>query len=583
MDEGDHHKIPKGRRRIRMKYDRFMKISKVTLGEKKADLVLKNARVVDVFTEEVHRADVAVCDGVIAGIGTFYEGNEEIDLEGKYLIPGLIDAHLHLESTMVTPNELVSLAAACGTTTFIVDPHEAANVSGTEGIDYILDQTEDSPANVYVMLPSCVPATEFDDNGCELTAEKMAPYLKNPRILGLGEVMNDPGVVYGDRKLHEKLELFEEKISDGHAPYLPSEELSAYALAGIRTDHECTSYEYAMEEVRRGIHVHIREGSAAHNLEAIVKGIVKHNTPTDCFSFCTDDKHIEDILRDGHIGYNVKKAIELGLSPFKAIKMATVNTARCYGLRHLGALAPGYQADMAVVGSLEEMDIKAVFFKGKRIDPEKKPEIKPCPRELGETVHLSELKEADFRLPIKGNKAHIIELDASQITTKHREKAIGDTDNYIPANGLNKIAAVERHRGTGKIGVGICSRYGIENGAVASSVSHDSHNIIVVGDNDRDMALAVNAVIASRGGYSLVENGEVYDTLPLPVMGLMSDAGYENVSGKLERMINKAHAMGIPDDVDPFITLSFLALPVIPEIRITPRGLLDTVRFKLIK
>ena len=560
-----------------------MKISKVTLGQEKADLVLKNAEVVDVFTEETHRADVAVCDGIIAGIGSYYEGKEEIDLKGMYLMPGFMDAHLHLESTMVTPNELVSLAAAHGTTTFIVDPHEAANVSGTAGIDYILDQTEGSPANVYVMMPSCVPATEFDDNGCELTAEKMAPYLNNPRILGLGEVMNDPGVVYGDRSLHEKLSLFEEKISDGHAPFLPSDELSAYALAGIRTDHECTDYEYAMEEVRRGIHVHIREGSAAHNLEAIVKGIVKHNTPTDCFSFCTDDKHIEDILRDGHIGYNVKKAIELGLSPLKAIKMATVNTARCYGLRHLGALAPGYQADMVVMDSLEKPNIKAVFFKGKRIDPEKKPEIKACPKELKETVHLSKLKEEDFRLPVNGNRVHIIELDPSQISTKHREKALRDTENYIPANGLNKIAAVERHRGTGMIGIGICSRYGIENGAVASSVSHDSHNIIVVGDNDRDMALAVNAVIEAKGGYSLVEKGKVYDILPLPVMGLMSEAGYEEVSEKLERMIKKAHSMGISDDVDPFITLSFLALPVIPEIRITPRGLLDTVEFKLIK
>lgn len=562
---------------------RFKKISKVTLGQEKADLVLKGGRIVDVFTNEIHKADLAISDGVIAGIGTYYEGKEEIALNGAYVIPGLIDAHLHLESTMVTPNELVSTAAACGTTTFIVDPHEAANVAGPKGVDYILDQTANSPANVYVMMPSCVPATSMDDNGFLFTAAKMKPYLKNPRILGLGEVMDDPGVVYADKKMHEKLELFADRPIDGHAPYLPGEELSAYALAGVMTDHEATTYEYAMEEVRRGIHVHIREGSAAHNLDAIVRGIVKNNTPTENFSFCTDDKHIEDILREGHISANIKKAIKLGLNPFEAVKMATINTARCYGLHHLGALAPGYQADMLVVGALEKMDVRMVFHKGVRIDPQKKPEILPCPAELKETVHLAPVSEHAFCLPIHGKKAHVISLDPSQITTKHIIKAIGSTENYVPANGLNKIAAVERHKGTGLIGVGICAHYGIENGAVASSVSHDSHNIIVAGDNDRDMALAVNAVIAAQGGYALVQNGKVYDTLPLPVMGLMSDAGFEAVQKKLSRMIKRAHAMGIPDDVDPFITLSFLALPVIPEIRITPRGLLDTKKLQIIK
>lgn len=565
-----------------MDYALYKKISKVTLGEEKADLVLKNARIVDVFTEEIHKADLAVCEGRIAGIGSFYEGKEEIDLGGKYVLPGFIDAHLHLESTMVAPNELVTAAALSGTTTFIVDPHEAANVSGTAGIDYILDQTADSPANVYVMLPSCVPATGFDDNGCTLTAAKMKPYLQNPRVLGLGEVMDAPGVIGADKKMHEKLELFENKVRDGHAPHLPGAELSAYALAGIRTDHEATSYEYAMEEVRRGMHVHIREGSAAHNLEAIVRGIVKNNTPTENFSFCTDDKHIEDILRDGHIRYNVRRAAELGLAPLKAIKMATINTARCYGLSHLGALAPGYQADMIVTDNLKKLRVLRVFHKGQEIDPAQKPAVKPCSQELRQTVHLEQVSEEAFRLPISGGTAHIIVIDASQITTKHEIKRLHDTENYQPSNGLNKIAAVERHKGTGKVGVAVCAHYGIENGAVASSVSHDSHNIIVIGDNDRDMALAVNAIIKEQGGYSLVQNGKVADTLPLPVMGLMSDAGFEEVNKKLRHMIRKAHSMGVPDEVEPFITLSFLALPVIPELRITPRGLLDTVKMKLI-
>ena len=566
-----------------MDYTKFQKISKVTLGEEKADIVIKNGKVLDVFTNEIHKADIAVCDGIIAGIGTYYEGKTEIDVNGHYVLPGFIDAHLHLESTMVTPNELVSMAAAAGTTTFIVDPHEAANVSGAAGIDYILDQTAQSPANVYVMMPSCVPATSFDDNGCDFSASKMKPYLKNERILGLGEVMNDPGVIYGDKKLHEKLELFAGRPIDGHAPFLPGSELSAYALAGITTDHECTTYEYAMEEVRRGIHVHIREGSAAHNLEAIVKGIVKNNTPTSEFSFCTDDKHIEDILREGHISYNIKKSIKLGLNPIDAIKMATINTARCYGLKHLGALSPGYQADMVIVDRLDKFKVLNVFHKGKLVDASAKPQIKPCPPELKETVHLDMVKEDAFILPIKNKQVHIIELDSSQITTKHIIKAIGNTDNYQPVNGLNKVAAVERHKGTGKIGVGICSHYGIKNGAVASSVSHDSHNIIVVGDNDRDMAIAVNEIIKAQGGYTVVNKGKAFDTLPLPVMGLMSDAGYEEVNKKLKRMIKKAHNMGVSDDVEPFITLSFMALPVIPEIRIIPRGLMDTVKFELIR
>ena len=566
-----------------MEYEAFKELSSVALRQKKADLVLKNARVMNVFTGEILENDVAVKDGFIAAVGKDYEGKEEVDLKGNYVLPGFMDAHLHLESTMVTPNELVTTAAACGTTTFIADPHEAANVSGPAGIDYILDQTKDSPANVYVMVPSCVPATSFDDNGYTLTAEAMKPYLANPRILGLGEVMDDPGVVGGDPILHEKLELFADKVLDGHAPYLPDEELTAYAAAGIHTDHEASSYEYALEEVRRGIHVHIREGSAAHNLDDIVKGIVRDGIPTDNFSFCTDDKHIEDILSQGHISYNVRRAVELGIKPADAVRMATLNTARCYGLNHLGAVSAGYQADLVITDSLETFRILDVYHKGVRIDPEAKPEIRTCPEELKHTVHLDEVGEEAFCLPITKEEGTVIQLDAAQITTKRVQTALEKTENYIPAGGLNKIAAVERHKGTGLIGVGICSGYGIRGGAVASSVSHDSHNIIVVGDNDRDMALAVNAIRKSQGGYSLVCDGEVYETLPLSVMGLMSDEGFENVNEKLGRMIEKAHSLGIPKDIEPFITLSVLALPVIPEIRVTPRGVLDTVKFEFVE
>ena len=565
-----------------MEYSLYHKLSQIALHERKAELVLRNAMIADVFTDEIRRADIAVADGYIAAVGGSYEGTEEIDLNGKYVLPGFMDAHLHLESTMVTPNELITAAALCGTTTFIVDPHEAANVSGTEGIDYILDQTEHSPANVFVMMPSCVPATEYDDNGCLLTAEKMAPYLSSPRILGLGEVMNAPGVIHGDRQLHKKLELFSGRILDGHAPYLPDDELTAYALAGIRTDHEASDFDYALEEIRRGIHVHIREGSAAHNLETLINGILAHDLPCENFSFCTDDKHIEDILRQGHINYNVRRAVELGLSPMAAIKMATINTARCYGLKELGAVAPGYQADLIVTDDLSSFRILSVYHKGRLIDPSVRPETAACPDSLKNTVHVRPLSSDAFRLSITEEEVPVIRLNASQITTSKIACHLPKTDNYLPQDGFNKIAAVERHKATGKSGVGICTGYNIRNGAIASSVSHDSHNIIVIGDNDADMLLAVSEIIRVQGGYTLVSRGKVLGTLPLPVMGLMSDAGFETVNRTLGQMIAEAHRLGIPDEVEPFITLSFLALPVIPEIRITPRGVLDTVSFEFL-
>lgn len=565
-----------------MEYSLYHKLSQIALHERKAELVLRNAMIADVFTDEIRRADIAVADGYIAAVGGSYEGTEEIDLNGKYVLPGFMDAHLHLESTMVTPNELITAAALCGTTTFIVDPHEAANVSGTEGIDYILDQTEHSPANVFVMMPSCVPATEYDDNGCLLTAEKMAPYLSSPRILGLGEVMNAPGVIHGDRQLHKKLELFSGRILDGHAPYLPDDELTAYALAGIRTDHEASDFDYALEEIRRGIHVHIREGSAAHNLETLINGILAHDLPCENFSFCTDDKHIEDILRQGHINYNVRRAVELGLSPMAAIKMATINTARCYGLKELGAVAPGYQADLIVTDDLSSFRILSVYHKGRLIDPSVRPETAACPDSLKNTVHVRPLSSDAFRLSITKEEVPVIRLNASQITTSKIACHLPKTDNYLPQDGFNKIAAVERHKATGKTGVGICTGYNIRNGAIASSVSHDSHNIIVIGDNDADMLLAVSEIIRVQGGYTLVSRRKVLGTLPLPVMGLMSDAGFETVNRTLGQMIAEAHRLGIPDEVEPFITLSFLALPVIPEIRITPRGVLDTVSFEFL-
>ena len=560
-----------------MELEVYRKYSQMARGLEKAELVFKNGRVFSSGTGEFIEGDVAVADGIVIGVGT-YEGETEIDLDGKVICPGFIDSHLHLESTLVTPGELVRQAAQCGTTTFIVDPHESANVSGTDGIDYILDQTEDAPANVYVMMPSCVPATHVDDNGCTLAAGKMKGYLDHPRILGLGEVMDAPSVINGSIAMHEKLRLFQDRVKDGHAPFLAPGDLAAYVLGGIDTDHECVDYEYAMAEARNGMQVLIREGSAARNLDAIVKGIVEHHTDTSSFCFCTDDKHIEESRKEGHINYNVKRAVQLGLPVETALQMATIQPARCYGLYQLGMIAPGRQADFVILDNVTDLNVVDVYHCGKRVIRDEKVEVKPCPPHLKNTVHVSGFSEERLKLKHPGGKAHVIQMLEKQIVTSDVVeevpwKVLDGEKYFVPDGEYQKIAVIERHKNTGKMGVGIVKGYGIRGGAIASSVSHDSHNIIVVGDNDRDMALAVKEMMRTQGGYTLVRDGEIYGTLPLPVMGLMSDAGYESVNEALAKMIPKAYEMGVKDGFDPFITLSFMALPVIPEIRITPRGI----------
>ena len=552
-----------------MNLEKYQQYSRIARGLEQADLVLKDARIINVFTEEIIRGDIAIQDGIIAGIGSF-QGKEERDLGGKYVCPGFIDSHLHLESTLVTPAELVTVASRHGTTTFIVDPHESANVSGLAGIDYILEQTEDVKANVYVMMPSCVPATGIDDNGCTLTAQDMAPYLNNSRILGLGEVMDSISVVQGDKGMHDKLELFEGRIRDGHAPFLVEGDLQAYAMAGIATDHECSFFDYAMRERRNGLTILIREGSAARNLEALVGGLVQRKMNGEGFCFCTDDKHIEDIH------HNVRKAIRLGMNSVSAIKMATINAANCYGLKDKGAIAPGRQADLLVLSDLVNVEVEDVYYKGQLIDKNENIVIKPCASELKNTVHVAEFSKEAFHLESKDGTFPVILCEEGQITTrKGTLKASDGPCEFQPDDDYQKIAVVERHKATGKIGRGVIGGFGIRGGAIASSVSHDSHNIIVIGDNDEDMELAVRELIRTQGGYTIVENHKVFDTLALPVMGLMSDKGFEKDNATLKRMIQKAHDMGVKKGHDPFITLSFMALPVIPQIRITPRGVYD--------
>jgi adenine deaminase len=545
-------------------------------------LVLKNVNVINVFSEEIQTADIAICDGVVAGVGQ-YSGVEEIDLSGFFASPGFIDCHLHLESAMITPREFVFLAAKCGTTTFIVDPHEAANVAGLAGIEYMLEQTEDVPANVYIMLPSCVPASDIDDNGATLAAHDLAHYLHHERVLGLGEVMDYNAVLKGKKEIHDKLALFEGRMIDGHAPGLTPQELSAYALAGIATDHECINFEYALEHVRRGMTALVREGSAAKNLEDIITGIVASNLDTSSFCFCTDDKHVEDIQKDGHIDYCVKKAVSLGLDPIKAIKMATIQAAKTYGLKHLGAIAPGRQADIVILDSLEELNVRQVYHKGVLLPADEKIGIKPARQALKNTIQISSFSAEDLVLPREEGAFPVIKALEGQIVTEELLVEIPGGKFFEPNHVYKKAAVVERHGRTGQIGMGVIAGFSLHGGAIASSVSHDSHNITVIGDNDEDMAVAVNELIRTQGGYTLVENGRVYETLELPIMGLMSDAGYEVVAEKLARMIKKAYAMGLSEKIDPFITLSFLSLSVIPELRITPRGIYSVKENRLIR
>lgn len=555
------------------------------MGRVKADLVFKNVNVVNVFSEEVVTTDVAVADGYVVGLGS-YEGLVEVDGTDKFLCPGFIDAHLHMESTMATPFELAKLVTKSGTTTMIADPHEIVNVCGAEAVRYLLDATEHLPVNVYLMLPSSVPATPFETNGADFTAGDMAPFWNHPRVLGLGEVMCYPDVVAGSDVIVEKLNAAEAagKQVDGHAPGLTGRELQAYAAAGVRTEHECTSFAEAAEKLRAGFAILVREGSAAKNLTALVNGLLDSKLPADRFLFCTDDKHLDDISREGHVRWNVRQAIRLGMEPVTAIKMATLNAARVYGLRDLGAVAPGYRADLVLLSSLKRVKVEQVYKDGVPVEQAMaRCTAAPVPSSLQNTVRFADVRPEDLRLPV-GKTAHCIEMVPYQIMTKHVvEEVPSENGLFRPNEVYTKLCVVERHGRGGGIAVCPLKGYGIRGGAIATSVAHDSHNVIVAGDNDRDLALAINHLKSIGGGYVLVAGGKVLGQLPLPVAGLMSTDPWEDVQRNTAAILKQASQMGIPYHVDPFISLSFLALPVIPELRLTDRGLFDVVKFAPVK
>lgn len=554
-------------------------------GEVPADLVLKNGKVLNVFSEEILTCDVAIVDGWIVGLGS-YEGDKEIDCTGKYIAPGLIDAHVHIESSMVCPLEFTKYIVRKGTTGIVADPHEIVNVSGKRGMDYILDASEHVPADVYVMVPSSVPATNIDTNGAgKFLAEDMAEYKSHPRVLGLGEMMRFVDVLNEDRETLEKLDAFSDMVMDGHAPGISSKEIQAYRAAGIQDDHECSSGEEALEKLRAGFHILVREGSGAKNLESILKGLLKSGVSLDHCMFCTDDKHLEDIEKDGHINYCVRKAIALGVPEIKAYKMASCNAARFYGIRHAGAVGAGYRADLLILDDLKEASPAMVIKNGNIVDDawlsSFNYELKD--KSLLHTVRIRELSETDLYLE-KKEKNHVLELVPNELLTLHKEEEVPGTNGaFIPNQEYGKLAVVERHGKNGKVGVCPVKGYGIRSGAIATSISHDSHNIIAAGDNDRDILCAVKELERIQGGYVIASEGEMIDSLPLAISGLMSVDRAEKVQQKTGEMVQKARQMGVVQGVDPFITLSFMALTVIPKLRLTESGLFDVTTMRFIE
>lgn len=556
------------------------RIIAVAAGREKADLVLKNAKYLNVFSNEFLSGDIAVANGLIAGVGK-YDGKTEIDVSGKLVLPGFIDAHIHLESSMVTPAEFAKAVVAHGTTTVITDPHEITNVMGIDGVEYMIQASQNLPIDVHFMMPSCVPATEIDESGAELDCKDIDLYLDNKKVLGLAEMMNYVGVINGDKNVLSKIvtsQAHHKKI-DGHAPELSGNDLNAYIAAGVYSDHECSTFENALEKLRKGQFIMIREGTAAHNLKALMP-LLTQQYYSRCM-FATDDKHPSDLLYGGHIDYIVKQALKNGADPIVALKTATHHAARYFLLNNKGAIASGYLADIVVVDNLEDFNVEMVFKCGKLVfDGEVKDFSAPTVDEkLAEkcfdTFHLNSVTPSSFKVD---GKLGLIGLVGGELLTRN----LGTADKIDVENDILKIACIERHKGTNHIGVGYVKGYSLKSGAVATSVAHDSHNIITVGCNDDDIAVAVNAIKDSKGGIAVVENGKIKALLELPIAGLMSDEPLTTVNEKLENAKLSAYELGADKSIDPFMTLSFLSLPVIPSLRITTKGVFDAENWKML-
>jgi len=558
----------------------------VAAGRTRADLVLKNASVVNVFTGDIEKGDLAIHSGYIAGIGK-YVGSNVVDLKGKYVAPSFIDGHVHVESSMVMPLQYARAVVPHGTGAVIADPHEIANVLGMEGIMYMSKSMRGGPLQFYVMLPSCVPSTDLETNGVSLDFLDIRPLLTEDNVLGLAEAMNYRGVVYRDPEILEKIRVTLDigKKIDGHAPGLTGMELNAYASARVTSDHECTTLEEAREKLGVGIHIHIREGSTAKDLKSLA-GLIEPHTAMFC-SFVTDDRNTLDLIEEGHIDYMVREAVAYGVDPVLAIKVATISTARHYGLHQRGAVAPGYHADLVVLDSLKKVGVKMVYKNGQLVAKDGKltwdTGEQEAPR-LRRSVNITWLEPADFQIKARGDMMNVIGILPNQIITEHLVEetkvedglAVPDMDRDIA-----KIAIIERHNASDVTGIGFVKGLGIKEGAMVSSIAHDSHNIVAVATNDQDLIAAAVQIVRMQGGLAVVQNEKVIASLPLPIAGLMSDRPIEEVSEKIQELKDAAAVLGSSLS-EPFMTMAFLSLPVIPKLKITDKGLVDVDRFRLI-
>lgn len=551
-------------------------------GDEPCDLVIENARVVNVFTNEIESQSVGVFDGMIVGLGS-YRARERFDADGALLVPGLIDAHIHIESTMLTPPEFARAVVPRGTTAVIADPHEIANVYGVAGIRWMLEASRELPLDVFIMLPSCVPATPWESAGASLDAEALAPLLSERGVLGIGEMMNFPALIAGEPEMLRRVGLAGDRLADGHAPGVRGPALNAYLLAGARTDHESTSLDEAVEKLRRGMHLHLREGSSEHNLAELAPAV----TPATCdqCSLASDDRHPDDLVRLGHMDHAVRVAIGAGIPPLTAIRLATRSTARRYALRRLGAIAPGYQADFFLTDSLEDCRPRLVFKRGRLVAREGRciAAIPSPPPPPAPSMNVAPFGAADFAIPDTGAKRiRVIELVPGQIVTRASTVDPSVREGRLtadPGRDLIKLAVIERHRGSGRIGLGFVRGFGLRRGAIASTVAHDAHNLIVAGLTDADMAAAADACVRMGGGFAVAVEGDVIAQLPLPIAGLMSDRPLDEVVAAQDRLLTAARALGGQLE-NPFMPLSFLALTPTPELRLTDRGLFDSASFR---
>ncbi len=563
-------------------------IINVARGLEKADLVIKNANIVNVLSEEIHKGDIAICDGVIAGIGENYSGEKEIDINGAYVTPSFIDGHVHLESTMMLPKEFAKTVLPAGTTTVIIDPHEISNVLGLHGISFMHEAVKDLPMNVYTMLPSCVPATPFETSGFDLNSYDLSLLIDKPWVLGIAEMMNFPGVLNHDKNVMAKLELAKSrgKRIDGHAPYLSGKDLCGYIASGVKSDHECTTPEEAIEKLRLGVYVMIREGTAAKDLDALIP-VLKTSNTRKCI-FVTDDRHPADLKE--HINGMVRRVVEAGVDPIKAVQVASLNTAEYFGLKDLGAIAPGYKADLLVLPDLKTFKPDIVLKDGQVVAQDGKLAVEIPENDAIATrnsVNVRWITMDDFKIQTEGDgvkKVRALEVIPHQLITKSVMSDVKVVDGNAVGNvetDTLKICVIERHRATGNIGKGFVKGFNLKCGAIASTVAHDSHNMIVIGTNDFDMYTAAVALIKCQGGKVVVKDGEIISQLPLPIAGLMSDKEFDFVVEKCDELNKAAHSIGCKLE-DPFMTMGFLSLPVIPELKITDKGVFDTNKFDFV-